>query len=672
MKPTILFIFLLLTANAYAFDCSGLGEECYELEEINESLIANLIYTNQSYPDHSFIYDYNSKINIDQPPSGIDQHYKGIIERAWLDIFTIMPSVRFNNSLYVPEEIQVRADYDYKISIPDNYYSSYRRSGRTCKIIYSLSSKSAKLSIYRNNQKISSSKISSFEINKDSTIKAVLDIKAKLRERHYEWERFCCRYRDGRCRLYCYDCDYDYTDYTTYSLQLTDREDVKYYNHKPQADFVFISKYYDSYKGNLTKDNKTSIELAFNNSLYKEQEFIYSAEFSKKPYYFLNIKTTRQDSTEIKNIIKNDNLLYVKDASKCQLTSTDFFQTKTTECDYTLKGEKIQDFEKTELSSSWNLLFKIIIFIIICGIIYALIKRYWGKYIMPVGVMILSVPFVSAEECGLTNLASCIPEKMYEFFIELLNSPLQPLLDLTRKLLENPPSVDLFYGVWAIMVYCVSLFYGFLFMYSGFQFLFSGHNVIKREMAKEWLKNTIIMIVLIQASFYLYGLVIEIAGLLTSSILSMVDPHFFMLTADNIVNIGLEFLSIFSYVIVLFLTIILLLIRYLVVSFGIIFAPIGIFCYFIPPLKSYGKLILHMLGMFIFITFLDAIIILGCSMLIEIPMFENVKILVMVACFFIIDLIFIVLIIKVIFKSVFSSDAGDKVAQAVKYIAMMG
>ena len=145
-----------------------------------------------------------------------------------------------------------------------------------------------------------------------------------------------------------------------------------------------------------------------------------------------------------------------------------------------------------------------------------------------------------------------------------------------------------------------------------------------------------------------------------------------MITADNIINIGLEFLFLSSYVVVLFITILLLLIRYLIVAFGVIFVPIGIFCYFVPPLKSYGKLILNILGSFIFITFIDAIIILGSSMLVDIPLFENIKIMIMISCFSIINGIFIILIIKTIFKSIFGGGgSGGEIAQAIKYIAML-
>jgi len=282
---------------------------------------------------------------------------------------------------------------------------------------------------------------------------------------------------------------------------------------------------------------------------------------------------------------------------------------------------------------------------------------------------ILAIPSAYAEECGLTNLASCIPQKLYDFFLDLLNAPLQPLLDLIRKMLENPPSTELFYSMWAIIVYCISLFYGILFIYSGFQFMLSGMNPIKRHMAKEWLKNTVIMITLVQGSFYLYGLIVELGAILASSILSMTDTHFFLITANNLTNIGLEFMFIWLYVLTLLFTTLFLVIRYMIVAFGVIFAPIGIFCWFIPPLKSYGKLILNFLGMYIFITFLDAIIILASSMLTDVPLFANMKILVMISCFSMVNLLFIILAWHVITKSGVA-EGGEKVAEAVKYIAM--
>jgi hypothetical protein len=286
--------------------------------------------------------------------------------------------------------------------------------------------------------------------------------------------------------------------------------------------------------------------------------------------------------------------------------------------------------------------------------------------------MLFSLPLVSAEEeCGLLNLASCIPQKIYEFFITLINAPISPLLWILKSLLTEPVKLSLFSSLWAIILYVISLFYGILMLYSGFNFMFSGHDAIKRAKAKEWFMNIFIMMVLVQASYFLYGLVLDVESLLTAGVINLVDENFFLITADNIVNIGLQFFFALSYVLTLLITVIFLTLRYIIVAVGVIFAPIGIFCYFIPPLNSYGKLIFNFLGVCIFTTFFDALIFLVCSQLIQIELFESFKILVMISGFLMADFLMFHLIFFSAIKSAFKtaeSTAGT-IGAVAKYFA---
>ena len=140
--------------------------------------------------------------------------------------------------------------------------------------------------------------------------------------------------------------------------------------------------------------------------------------------------------------------------------------------------------------------------------------------------ILLTLPLVSAEECGLLNLASCIPLKIYEFFLNIINAPISPLLNLTKSLLTDPVNLSLFSSLWAIMLYVISLFYGILMLYSGFNFMISGHDAVKRAKAKQWFLNLFLMIVLVQASYFLYSLVLDVSSLLTAGIINMVDDSF--------------------------------------------------------------------------------------------------------------------------------------------------
>ncbi len=273
------------------------------------------------------------------------------------------------------------------------------------------------------------------------------------------------------------------------------------------------------------------------------------------------------------------------------------------------------------------------------------------KFPLILGIILSLLPLVSAEECGLLNLASCIPEKIYEYFIGVINSPIAPLLSFVKSLITEPVHTDLFMPLWAIMLYVLSLFYGFLIIYSGFNFIISGYNAARREKAKEWLRNTLIMIVLVQASYFLYSLVLDLNSLTTSGVMDLIDENFFKLTADNIVNIGLQFLFGLGYVVALFLSAIILTIRYLIVAAGVVIIPIAIFLYYIPPLQSYGRLILYFLGTCIFSTLMDAIIFLVSSKLLDLALFDNFKILVMISSFAIANLLMLYLMFFSILKA---------------------
>lgn len=254
-------------------------------------------------------------------------------------------------------------------------------------------------------------------------------------------------------------------------------------------------------------------------------------------------------------------------------------------------------------------------------------------------------------ECGLLNLASCLPQKFFEYIEGFLNAPLQPLLDMVKGLLTAQVNLQIFASFWAIIIYMLSMFYAFLIMYSGIVFLTSGHDVAKRENAKEWLKNTLIMIILVQASFFIYELTVEIASILTSTTLSLIAPDYFILKLDSISNIALTMILYLFFIIILLISSLFLVIRYALVAIGVVLFPISIFCYFIQPLRSYGVLILNFLGVSVFITFIDAIFLSGFSQLVKEPVFANMQILVMISSFTLINALMVFLLAFVIVKA---------------------
>lgn len=239
----------------------------------------------------------------------------------------------------------------------------------------------------------------------------------------------------------------------------------------------------------------------------------------------------------------------------------------------------------------------------------------------------------------------------FEFLRDMINAPIQPFLQVTLHLLSEPIHIGLFSRVWAIMAYMLSLFYALLIMSSGVSLMLSGYDSAKRENAKEWLRNILIMIILVQASFFLYELVINLSAAMTSGMLSLVNQDFFLLSVRNASDLGLTIIFGAVYLIVLIFTSLILTIRYALVAIGVVLVPLGIFFYFIHPLKHYGKLILNILGTAIFVTFFDAIFLIGFSQLAQLPLFANIQAIVLIGAFLFIDILTAILLFFSIAKA---------------------
>jgi hypothetical protein len=267
--------------------------------------------------------------------------------------------------------------------------------------------------------------------------------------------------------------------------------------------------------------------------------------------------------------------------------------------------------------------------------------------------------------CGITNLGQCLVENFFEFLIYLFNLPIRSFLILISNLLIEPVNIEIFASLWSIMIYMLSLFYGILLVITGFRFLMSGHSVEQREKAKRSLTSIIIMMILVQASYFLYSLSLELISSMTSVMFSMIPNDFFLLTTGSLSNIGLELVLLVAYLSVLLLALIFLTLRYILVSVGVVLCAFGIFCYFFEPLESYGRLILNYLGVLIALPFFYSIILLASSKLLEVGIFSEIKIVAMIGGFVLVDIFTAFLLLFVIIK------AASVVAKPVKQIVSL-
>ena len=209
-----------------------------------------------------------------------------------------------------------------------------------------------------------------------------------------------------------------------------------------------------------------------------------------------------------------------------------------------------------------------------------------------------------------------IPEKFFDYILYLMNQALEPFNNLIREFMEENPDISNNYYNWKIITYILSFFYVLIIAYAGFLFIISGHDVVKRELAKEWLKNTLLMLILIQGSYFIYELILELNSTLVQSILSRIPESFYQLQNLGLFNQGTQTTLLLIYMIILLITAVFLAIRIIIIFLGLILFPLGIFLYFIPPLRSYGKLFLNILMVFIFSTFFASLILLVVSQLV--------------------------------------------------------
>ena len=270
-------------------------------------------------------------------------------------------------------------------------------------------------------------------------------------------------------------------------------------------------------------------------------------------------------------------------------------------------------------------------------------------------MLLLLIPTVHAESdeddlCLLTNLAECLPA--------IVNMPLATLLTFIKALVAEPINIGGIKKIWHISTYILSSLSGLIFAYCGIKLIVSGYNPSTRYQIKELLKDFIIAIILIQSSFFIYSLLLDLSSGLTASILNLVDNEFFLFTLDSFDDIAMEFFYGLSYLSTLSFTALILILRYLIVASGVALFPIGIFLYIFPSLRNYGKAIISFLVINIFMPIFASLVILIGSYLLEISFFESNKMFLMIGTFILADILIFYFLFSALIKSSVSTIFG--------------
>ena len=330
-----------------AIDCNSISPVNYNIcmEILNSNitemekglLISNLDYPNQLYPNHNLVYDRNINLVIKEAPTNVPSQNGTFIKKAWMSIFAAMPSVLYNNSLYVPNKTSILCGFNYEIQIPQDYSSpGYPTTNNgDCRRINSLSKNISENKVFVNGIYQGSGRLVNAIINSDSNIKAEYNLLVEYSIYHYSWNKYCCKYRNRKCIKYCYSCNLNRNEKKQDKINISDNISVKYFPYNLSASIQIFPTSGQNAKFELNHSN--SIELSFKDSQYSFYEFVYSINYSKDPYYVYTLKAQDYNQESQTNILKDGNIFLIKNYLECHLKSFDFFYSSESPCN--LNGE---------------------------------------------------------------------------------------------------------------------------------------------------------------------------------------------------------------------------------------------------------------------------------------------------------------------------------------------
>ena len=339
---SLALVILVQGSLVLALDCSKISipnlQICTDILQSNltliekEALISNLEYKNPYFPDHNYIFLRNTALTVGNAPTEVRVYDNGIIKDAWVSLFSLMPSVIYNNTLFATENIQVLTGYNYKIVLPTNYASSGYPStdGGDCRRDYQLTSNSSENKVFINTICQGSGRVVNATLSEDSTVSAIFNVKADYSIQHYNWNEYCCRYRNGECTRYCQSCDLSNIENKRDELTLTDALSVKLYKNALKAEVIPIDSYGSTNK--LRINYSDSMELDFNSSYFYFYKYLFSINYSKEPYYIFTLKAEDHHTEKINNLIRNDHDLTIKNSKDCKVRAFDLFNVIQANC----------------------------------------------------------------------------------------------------------------------------------------------------------------------------------------------------------------------------------------------------------------------------------------------------------------------------------------------------
>lgn len=218
---------------------------------------------------------------------------------------------------------------------------------------------------------------------------------------------------------------------------------------------------------------------------------------------------------------------------------------------------------------------------------------------------LLLVPCVRADLIGDLGktLADAIYTPVYNSLYELMTEFMNLVLEI---LVWNPP-LDIAYDAWNIIRTVITSMYLAVLTYAGLKLMAGtllGED--ERNTLKKWVGGTIISILLVNMSYVLYEIIIQFNVGLSALVYEQPNLQGFIIASAAFILL----MSVQTSAVLL--VILLLIVRALLLLVGVVLFPIGIFLYYFPPTKRFGKLIVTLIFANIFIQFFEVLCLRVC------------------------------------------------------------
>lgn len=214
----------------------------------------------------------------------------------------------------------------------------------------------------------------------------------------------------------------------------------------------------------------------------------------------------------------------------------------------------------------------------------------------------------------LSNLPNCIVDSFFSYLVSGLIGTVQGFIDASFKFLFSSPDPKLFCSPYNAVLSVLEGLFSLAMMALALMFITRSNDVEGRIASKAWLESMLVMIILLSFSFPLFQLGLDLNTHLSTSFASDSMKSAFS-PSGSFTSAIFALLILLLVALLLILTFITLLLRYILIPFLLLLFPIAIFLYFTPLTQSWGKAFLKLIATIVFMTTLDALIILGLGTL---------------------------------------------------------